>query len=141
MISLDGSIIPAILVFLVLVVALNRLLFQPILKVQEERESRTTGLMTQTRKKLDHNLELFDQYQTAIKNCRLEGYRRQEQVRAEAMKNRAEALAQARSDAEKLMQESRDFIQAQVQAAKAKLDYEAREIAGGIAASILRRTA
>lgn len=141
MISLDSSIIPAILIFLTLVVALNKLLFQPLLRVQAERESRTTGLMAQTRKRLDHHLELFNQYQTAIKSCRMEGYRRQEQVRAEALKRRAETLAQARMNAEKLTQESRDSIQAQVQAAKAKLDSDAREIAGGIAASILRGTA
>ena len=141
MISLDGSIIAAIFIFLVLVVALNKILFQPLLQVQAERESRTTGLMARTRKKLDHNLELLNQYQTAIKNCRIEGYRRQEQMRAEAMNKRGEALTEARADAERLMQESRDSIQAQGQAAKAKLDYEAREMAGGIAASILRRTA
>ena len=119
MISLDSSIIPAIIIFLVLVVALNKLLFQPILKIQEERENRTTGLMAQTRSQLDHHLELFNQYQATIKTGRMEGYRRQEQVRAEALQRRADALAQARVSAERLMQESRDSIRAQVQAAKA----------------------
>ena len=141
MISLDGSIIPAIIIFLVLIVALNRILFRPLIKVQGERERKTTVLMAQVRKQLDHHLELFKQYQAAIKNGRMEGYRRQEQVRAEALQKRAEALAQGKIDAERLIQESRDSIQAQVQAAKAELDREALLIADGIAVRILRRTA
>ncbi len=141
MISLDGSLVPAILIFLLLVLILNKLLFQPLLRVQAERESRTTGLMEYTRKQLDHQLELWNKYQAVIKNGRMEGYRRQEQIRAEAMEKRAEILAQARASAEKMIQTSRDSIGAQIQLVKAKLDSEAREIAEGIAARILRRTA
>lgn len=39
------------------------------------------------------------------------------------------------------MQESRTSIQAQVNAAKALLEREAHEIAGGIAAAVLHRSA
>ncbi|HYK91352.1 MAG TPA: ATP synthase F0 subunit B [Acidobacteriota bacterium] len=141
MISLDGSIIPAVIIFLVLVVALDKILFQPLLRVQEERTKRTSGLMASIRKQLDHHLVLFNQYQAALKNGRLEGYRRQEEVRAAAMNKRTQALSQARPDAEKLIQDAHDSIQAQVQAAKLKLDSDAREIAAGISAAIFRRSA
>ena len=141
MISLDSSIIPAIVVFLVVLVALNKLLFKPLLAVQAEREDRTSGQMAQTRNQLVHCQELFDQYQAAVRKCRLEGYRRQEQVRAEALQKRTESLAQAKTNAEKMLQESCYSIEAQVQAAKEELNRAAREIADGIAASILRRTA
>jgi F-type H+-transporting ATPase subunit b len=141
MINLDGSIIPAVIVFLIVIFALNRILFQPLFKVQTEREGRTTGLMEKVRGQLSHCQELTDRYQAAIKNERMEGYRRQEQVRAEGMKKRAEALMQARARAEELIQESRDSIQAQVQTAGTRLEQDAREIAGQIAANILRRMA
>ncbi len=141
MISLDGSILPAILIFLLLVVALNKLLFQPLLKVQVERERRTAGAMAEALRRLDRQLESFNQYQAAVKSAHAEGYRRQEQVRAEAMRLRSDALAQARADAERLVRGSRDSIQAQIQDAKLRLETEAQEIAGGIADRILRRTA
>jgi F-type H+-transporting ATPase subunit b len=140
MISLDSSIIAAILVFLALVIALNYLLFQPLVRVQSERESRTTGLITQARKNLDHHLELFNKYQAAIKNTRMEGYRLQEQVRAEAVSQRAATLAQARKSAESQMQESRKSIQEQVREAKDALAGEALAIARGIAANILHKS-
>ena len=111
------------------------------MRVQSERESRTSGVMTEARKKFEHHLDLFNAYQAAIKNGRMEGYRLQEQMRSEAMKKRAEALEQARMSAEQLIQESRNSIQTQVQAAKIELAREAHEIARGITATILQRPA
>lgn len=139
MIRLDVSIIPAILIFLALLLALNSLLFRPLLRIMDEREARTTGLMALARKNLDHHLDLFQKYQEAIKNVRLEGYRKQEAVRSEAMRKRAEALEQAKLTAESLIEESRATIQAQVNSAKERLSTEAREIARGIASNLLER--
>jgi F-type H+-transporting ATPase subunit b len=141
MISLDSSIIWAILIFLCLIAALNHLLFRPLLRVQDERESRTTGLIASTRKRLDHHLDLFNRYQAALKTGRLEGYRRQEELRSEAMRRRAEALDQARKKAEQMIEESRDRIRGQVDVAKGQLGRDAQDIARGIAASLLQRPA
>jgi F-type H+-transporting ATPase subunit b len=141
MISIDSSILWAILIFLTVVVALNFLLFQPLLRVQEERQSRTSGLVERSRKQLDHYLDLFNRYQASIKNGRMEGYKRQEELRSEAMRMRAEALEQARKKSGQLIAESRDSIQNQVIDAKAQLERDADEIARGIAASILRHSA
>ena len=141
MISLDGSIIAAIIIFLVLIAALNRLLFKPLMKVQAERESRTTGLVNQTQENLDHHLNLFGEYQASIKNARMEGYRRQEQLRAEALKKRAEVLAQSRTAAERIILDSRDSINSQIKTAKQQLTLDAQEMAQRISSTILGRSA
>jgi F-type H+-transporting ATPase subunit b len=141
MISLDWSIIPAIIIFIVTVVALNYLLFRPVIKIQAEREKRTTGLMLQTRQGLAHHLHLFDQYQATIKNARMEGYRLVEKSRSEALLYRSSLLEKGRNDAEQLIQEARNSIQGQVTAAKDRLEGEALEIARGIASAILQRSA
>jgi F-type H+-transporting ATPase subunit b len=141
MISIDSSILWAILIFLCVVVALNYLLFQPLLRVQDERHNRTLGLVERSRKQLDHHLDLFNRYQASIKNGRMEGYRRQEELRSEAMKKRTEALEQARRHSGQLIAESRESIQNQINEAKVQLERDADEIARGIAASILRRPA
>ena len=141
MVSLDLSIIPAILIFMTVVVALNYLLIKPLTKVQAEREERTTGVFDTARKNLDYQLDLFNRYQASIKTSRLEGYHLHEQVRSEALKRRAEALAKARTAAEQLVHESRSSIQAQIQSAKDQLGREAIEIARGIAETVLQRSA
>jgi F-type H+-transporting ATPase subunit b len=141
MISLDSSIIPALLIFLTLILVLNQLLFKPLLRVQAERENRSSGLIAQSRKELENQQDLFGRYEESIKAARAEGYRHLEERRGEALKKRAEALEAARKSGVKLTQESRGAVQAEVQAAKKQMDSEARELARGIAASILRRTA
>lgn len=141
MVSLDNSLVPAIVIFLALIVALHYLLFRPLQRVQDERHDRTTGLKAQVRKRLDHHTQLFDKYQATIKEARLEGYRHQEEVRSAAMKERAEALAQARKNGEQLLREARESIRQQVQGAKDQLDREARDMARGIADTLLQRSA
>ncbi len=141
MISIDWSIVPAILIFLITILALNTLLFKPVTRIREERESRTSGLMHRTRQDLAHHLQLFDQYEATIKNARIEGYRLVEKARSEALLQRSSALDQARVSAEELMREKRDAIQTQVTAAKTRLEVEAQEMARRISASILQRSA
>jgi F-type H+-transporting ATPase subunit b len=141
MISLDASIIPAILIFLILVIVLNRLLFKPLQRVQAERESRTTGLMKEAQAKMNHQLDLLNEYQATIKAARMEAYRQQDQLRTEAMKKRVDTLAKARTAGEQMIQNSRVSILSEVEAAKRQLDREAQELARGIASTILGRSA
>ena len=139
MVSLDYSIIPAILIFLVLIFALNSLLFRPILRIQEERVKRTSGLMEQSRREVEDQQRLFGEYEAKIKNARTEGYRLQDQIRGEAAKKRAETIDEARKSAERVTEQSKSQIAAEVKAAKEKMADEAGEIAGRITAMILQR--
>jgi F-type H+-transporting ATPase subunit b len=141
MISVDSSILAAIAVFLFLVFALNQLLFRPLIRIQEERASRTTGREAEAEKVLGHYSDLLARYQATIRDARMEGYRLQERVRAEALAHRAALLEEARSSAEQLIEQSRASIQTQSQAARDQLGREAQGIARGIASSILQRSA
>ena len=84
MISLDYSVLAAFVVFMTLVWVLNRILFRPLMRVRDERDRRTTGLVAEANKQLEHQSDLFDKYQATIKNARMEGYQLQEQARSEA---------------------------------------------------------
>ncbi len=141
MISLDWSIIPAIVIFVLTIIILNTFLFRPVLKVRAERESRTTGLMSRTRQDLDHHMRLFDQYQATIRNARMEGYRLVEKSRAEAMQYRARILESGRKSAEQLILEARESIRNQIVEAKTRLEHNVLEIARQIASAILQRSA
>jgi F-type H+-transporting ATPase subunit b len=141
MISLDSSIIPAIIIFLSVVVALNYLLFQPLIRIQTQRQKLTTGSMAESRKKLQHYVEQMESYEAAVRKGRMETYRHQESVRSEATKKRVDVLGRARTAAERLVQESQEQLRAQVQAAKLELSNEARDLAAGIASAVLRRPA
>lgn len=141
MISLDGSIIAAVIIFLTLLVALNFLLFRPLLSIQAERERRTSGMVADSHRKLEHNSELFERYAATVKQARLEAYQRNEQMRARAMSQRASALEDSRRKSEELVAASRESIRSQTAAAKALLEREAGEIAGTIVAAVLQKPA
>ena len=141
MVSLDDSIIPAIVIFLSAVIVLNYLLFQPLIRIQAQRGKLTTGSLAESRNKLDHYLEQMNQYQAALRNGRMEAYRHQEQVRSEASKSRVDALQRARMSAEQMVKESQEFLNVQVEAAKAQLSNEAQDLAAGVAAAVLHRRA
>ncbi len=141
MVSLDSSIIPAIVIFLILVVALNYLLFKPLMRIQAERARRTSGSMEESRGKLDRYSKLVESYQATIRNGRMEGYRRQEQIRSEATAKRAAALERAKLSAEQMLQQSREQVAEQVRDAKANLSREAQELAASIASAVLKRSA
>ena len=141
MISLDGSIIPAVILFLVLVFALDSIIFKPLAGVLAERWKRTSGAMLEAQAKIENQMDLFGRYQESIKSARVEGYRLQDELRKKAMVKGAELLAQARNSAELLVRESRDSIQAQFEAAKEQLAHEARLLARAIASRVLERQA
>lgn len=141
MISIDTSLIPAILIFLTVVVGLNYILLRPLYRVLEERAARTTGVVEAARKDVDYSVELFNQYETAIRRARADGYRIMDSARSEASKKRAHALAEARSEAERMVEESRKSIQQQAAESKSRLSREVDGIAQEIATSILGRSA
>jgi F-type H+-transporting ATPase subunit b len=141
MVSLDSSVVPALVIFLSLVVALNYLLFQPLMRIQDERARRTSGSMEESREKLGRYAKLVESYEAAIRNGRMEGYRRQEQVRSEAMTKRVTALEKAKLSAEQMLQQSREQITGQIRDAKANLGRDAQELAARIASAVLKRSA
>jgi len=141
MVSLDYSIIPAILIFLALIFALNSLLFRPILRVQEERMKRTSGLIEQSRKEVEAQQNLFREYEAKIRQARNDGYRLQDQIRGDAAKRRAEIIQQARGGAERMTEQSKALITAEAKAARDKMAAEVGEIADRITAMVLQRPA
>lgn len=141
MVSLDLSIIPAILIFLTLVFALNSLLFKPIMKIQAERESRSSGLIDRTRKGLAEQEKLFREYEAKITQARSDGYRLRDQRRDDATRKRAESLDAARSSARGMTETAKKSIRLELEAAKSQMAAEAEDVAARIMKTVLRRSA
>lgn len=141
MLSLDASIMAAIIIFLPLVAALNQLLFKTLQRVRAERESRTTAMITEAQSTMTHQLSLLSEFQATIKNARMEACRQQEQLRSEAMKKRAEAPANARAAGKQMIQDPCASIFFRVEGARRKLDLKTQGLARGMASTILGRSA
>jgi F-type H+-transporting ATPase subunit b len=135
----DGTIFLHIALILVMVYVLNATLFKPINRILEERERRTKGRTGEARGIISDVEEKMSRYERSLREARTEGYSLMEQERADAMRERQIKLEAVREEINRLVQEEKDSINAQVSDVRATLENDARRIAAEIGAHILRR--
>jgi len=140
MIDLNWTLLAAGIVFLITLWALNKLLFGPLLRVLDERRSKTSGLQKLAAEKLDYHEALFREYAEKTKQERQRGYAHAEASRKEVMAERQRLIGKARGEAEALRGKSRAQLEQEVKLVRQKLHQDAEEIAGVITARILEKT-
>jgi len=135
----DGTLILHGLIILLMVVVLNRTLFKPINRILEERDRRTTGLLSEAEQTVGRVDESIRQYQKTLREARAEGYQLLERQRAEAVSERDRQIAAARDALSKQTAAQKTEIKTQAEAARSTLSVEARRLATTISAQILGR--
>lgn len=139
-ISPDGSLVFVLILFLVLVFVLNRILFRPIGRVLDERQTLTEGAANQARAaRHSYDARLAD-YEATIRQARSECYKRSEQERAAAVEERRHLIDEAKLHAHEQIELAKQEIEQQVVQARAALESESRQIAERISRTVLGRT-
>lgn len=139
-ISPDGSLIFILILFLIFVFVLNRLLFRPISRVLDERQTLIEGSANEARaSRRRYDAKLAD-YEATIRQARADGYRRVEQERATALEQRRTVIEGAKQQAHGLISNARQEIEKQAAQARTALESEGRQIAERISRTILGRT-
>lgn len=139
-ISPDGSLVFVLVLFLILVFVLNRILFRPIGRVLDERQTLTEGAANQARAaRHSYDARLAD-YEAAIRQTRAESYKRSEQERAAAVEERRHLIDEAKLHAHEQIERAKQEIEQQVVQARAALESESRQIAERISRTVLGRT-
>lgn len=139
MLTPDGSLLVTIILFLALVPILNRILFQPITTVLNERDRLTNGSETDAEAILSTIDRKLTAYEEGIRAARSEGYEVIERRRAAAMSERQSMITDARETAERKIADARAQIGADAEAARTTLESDAREIAAKISSTLLGR--
>src|SRR6267142_3163779 len=98
MISLDISILYQIILFIVLWLILNKILFQPYLHLLEERERRTIGAEHDSTDLEHEGARLRAQYEEKIAQAQADGYTAKEAILQQARQQRERVLNQAREE-------------------------------------------
>ncbi len=138
-IDFDRTVVIQMVVFATLIVVLRPLLFEPVLKVFEEREKRTEGAKADARKMQEEAGALLRRYETELeKVSRVAGDER-DHARSETAKLEAEILAEARVASQKIVEEGRKKVEAEVGAIRFDLGRQSEQIAREIAARVLGR--
>ena len=140
MISIDWTIIATGVVFLLTLLALNGILFKPLLRVMDERDSLTSGALGKAKENQSAISALVDSYSESIKAARQKGYETVDSVRKAASARRMEMIAEAREGAAAEMQKVRSRVSEEVELARKELQSEVEAIADSITAKILSKS-
>lgn len=135
-----GRLIPLIVLFLLMVVPVNRLIIQPLLSVIDERESRIAGAQvraSQVGKRAD---DILQAYETRVAGARESAEDERRGALDEARHRQAQRVAEERGAAETRIEEARREIDGALEQARGELRSQAEGLARQAAERMLGRS-
>jgi F-type H+-transporting ATPase subunit b len=138
-VDLDASLLVQIGLFVVLLVILKPLLFEPMLKLFEEREKRIEGTRREASKEDERSAKALAKYEAILAKAREAGSAERDVLRADGTKREAELMARVRAQTSTTIEQGRAAIASEARNARAALGQEAHVLARAIAARILGR--
>lgn len=139
MISLDLSILYQIILFVALWLILNKILFQPYLRLLEERERRTIGAEHDSADLEHEGARLRAQYEEKIAQAQTAAYAAKDAILQEARQQREKILGQARAAAASKLEQARREIALALEKEKALAAAETATVAGEMVSKVLGR--
>jgi F-type H+-transporting ATPase subunit b len=138
-IDFDLTFVAQMVVFAGLVVILKPLLFDPVLKIFEQRERYTEGRKAEARELQEEAGTLLRKYERELERVNQVAAAERERLRAETSKLEAEILGEARVATTRIIDEGRRKIETDVNAIRFQLGRESERVAKEIAARVLGR--
>jgi F-type H+-transporting ATPase subunit b len=138
-VDFDLTVMVQALLFLALAWVLKPLLFDPMLRVFEERELRTDGARAEARELEERAGDLLERYEREYERVTRVASEERERIRSETSKLEAEILSEARDRATRLVDDGRLAIAGQVTALKVELERQFTRLAKDIAHAVLGR--
>ncbi len=138
--DLDATFTLQMFLFLFLVVALKPLLFDPLLKVFEEREKRTDGARSEAREMQKKAGELLVRYEQAIARVSSEVAKERDAIRAETARLEERILNEARAETAVIVERGRRELAAQVEQMRFELGRQSERLGRDVAEKVLGRS-
>jgi len=138
-VDVDWTFAVQLVLFIGLSLILKPVLFDPMLKLFEEREKRIDGAKAQARKIDEKSATALAKYEGEMAKARAKANAERDAIRLEAQKKEHEILAQVRASTTKVLEDGKRAAQAEAQKARAALKGEAGAIARDLASRVLGR--
>jgi len=137
--SIDGSFFFILILFIVLVILANRLIYKPILQVLDKRDRLTVGASGEAASITDDYNKRLSHYENTIRQAKADSYRDLEARRKEALGKRAEIIDATKAQIGSLIDSAKGDLLGKTNQAKHDLDRDAVAIASQISSTILKR--
>ena len=138
-IDFDRTFIAQMVLFALLVVVLKPLLFDPVLKVFEQREVRTEGAKAEARKMQEQAGVLLRKYEKKLEEVNQVAAEERDRLRTETAKLEAEIIGEARMATARIVEDGRKKISEDINAIRFDLGKQSERIARDMAARVLGR--
>lgn len=138
-VDFDLTFLAQFLLFSMFIVVIKPLLFDPLLRVFEERERRTEGAKKKARAMDEKAGELLTRYEAELDKVRREASQERERLRAETAKLEAQIMAEARAETARILEAGKARIAAEVTELRKDLDRGQPALAAEVASRILGR--
>ena len=139
MIHLDYSIVYQIILFVLLWLILDKLLFQPYLRLLDEREHKTTGAQHDSVDLEHEGAKLKSQFDEKMAQGQAAGYAAKEAINQDARQQREKILGQARDEAGRSLEQVRQQVAAAMEQEKRLVAAEVSVVAVDMVNKVLGR--
>jgi F-type H+-transporting ATPase subunit b len=137
--DLDWTFVAQIVLFTVLGFVLKPLLFDPVLKVFEERERRTEGAKAEAREMQERAGEILEKYEAELARVHAFVAEEREHMRTETSKLENRVIDEARESVNRVVEEGRQKLADHILTIRKDLADQALAVAKGVAGQALGR--
>lgn len=138
-VDLDASLFVQLGVFLVLLLVLKPTLFDPMMKLFEEREKRIEGTRHQATKEDERSAKALAKYEAIMGKARDAGSAERDALSQSGLKQEAELMSKVRGETAATLEQGRAAIGKESQAARQQLASDAKVLGREIASRVLGR--
>jgi F-type H+-transporting ATPase subunit b len=128
-----------IVLFILLIAPANRLIFQPLLRVLDEREERTAGTRARAARLEEEAREVLERYELEVARTREEAEQQRRSALERARGESQDLTGAARREAEQALERARGELATALEQARGGLRGGAEELAREAAARVLGR--
>lgn len=125
--------------FLVVIVLLNHLLFQPALKILDKRKSATTGVHEEVEDLRHRTEQKMREYEDKVYQAKLRGAALKEKLKKEAEEEASKILGKAREGSDSMIVEMEAKLAQEERQAEAELKTALQELAKQMAEKVMER--
>ena len=138
-VDFDATFLVQLVLFVGLTLFLKPMLFDPMLKLFEEREKRIDGAKLQARRMDERSASALAKYEAGMAKARASANVDRERIRAEGVKREQEILAQVRASTTQVIEAGKQKAKQEAERARTALKAEAPALARHVAGRVLGR--
>ncbi len=138
-VDFDATLVVQVALLVALTLALKPLLFDPMLKLFEEREKRIEGVKLAARRIDERSATALATYETEMARARTEGNAERDEQRALALKREHEIISKVRDETANVIEEGKQAVRAAADKARVTLKADMGTMAQDVAGRALGR--